>query len=279
MLTAQQLARWRGLPVGWFAAAPEVFTRNIAWSRPLLAMIDTGQARGEFGFPGYTDHRDIGAGAIGLFNGQVEARFCKWHTRSVRRIMLDLDMGFLSSSGLAGDDLASIPWVQDIEFYDPEVAAVLRAMVGEINAGCPNGALYAQSLSIGLLLRLSRTRGATASPQRERGRLSPAQCQRLEEFIRRDLAGDLSLDSLAAATGFSASQFTRLFRNTFGQSPHRHVLLKRLEQARELVLAGSLPLAAIAEACGFSGQSHMTSVFTRELGVSPGGMQRLQRSG
>lgn len=278
LLAPEHLARWRGLPMGWFTAAPEVMTRNICGNRPLLAMIDAGQAQAEFGFGSYTEYKDIGAGAMGLFNGRIGGRYSHWRCRSVRRIMVELDEALLAERQFLGDDLVGVDWVQDTEFYDPEVTAVLRCMAREIAAGCPNGALYAQSLSMGLLLRLSQTRAeAGAAVRRERGRLSAPQRQRLEALVRHELAGDLSLQVLADAVGFSPSQFTRLFRNSFGQSPHRYVLAQRVARARALVEAGELPLAVVAQACGFSGQSHMTSVFTRELGVPPGSLQRRRR--
>lgn len=280
LLPPQFLARWKGLALGWFSAAPELYARNIAWPRPLLAMLDTGRARAEFGFARHTEHKDIGAGAMGLFNGQIEPRFCKWSCRSVRRIMLDLDAGALSSIGLQDTELAHTGWRQDTEFYDPQIEAVLRCMLREVTAGCPSGALYAQSLSLGLLLRLSQLRGAGASAgmaRRERGGLSSSQRRRVEEFIALDLAGDLSLMALADAAGFSPAQFTRLFRNSYGQSPHRYVLLKRVERAHALIQSGHLSLAAIAQACGFSGQSHMTSVFAKELGTSPGTILRTSK--
>lgn len=36
----------------------------------------------------------------------------------------------------------------------------------------------------------------------------------------------------------------------------------------------NLALAAIASYCGFSSQSHMTAVYRRELGITPGGQRR-----
>jgi len=192
--------------------------------------------------------------------------------------MVNLNPDALVNTGLIGDDLAHTSWTQDTEFYDPEIASVLRCMVREVAAGSPNGALYSQSLSLGLLLRLAGSH-SLESVQRERGALSAAQRKRLDELIQHGLATDLSLNALAGATGFSASQFTRLFRNTFGQTPHQYVLSKRLSKAKELIQVGDLPLAVIAQSCGFAGQSHMTSVFTRTLGVSPGSIKRLQQGG
>jgi AraC-like DNA-binding protein len=44
---------------------------------------------------------------------------------------------------------------------------------------------------------------------------------------------------------------------------------RRIDRARRLI-AGRTPLAEAAVASGFADQSHMTRVFVRKYGVSPG---------
>ena len=190
----------------------------------------------------------------------------------------------VSHVGICGTDYhifeGKHPFLEYPRLIGHELSGVV-AEVGEgveIAAGSPNGRLYAQSLSMGLVLHLSRNRRAQGRLARERGRLSTDQQRRLRDFIHADLAADLSLDSLARAVGYSPSQFTRLFRNSFGKSAHRYVLTQRVAKAQALLRESALPLADIAQSCGFSGQSHMTSVFTRELGMSPGVLRRLHRT-
>lgn len=276
LLPPESLALWRGLPIGYWSASPEILKRNVTFEHPILAMLDAGRAQAEFGYFGRTEHRDIGEGAIGLFNGLMDQRFSKWRCQSVRRVMLNLDPATIAGSGLLCDELEEITWIQNTEIYDQDVTRLLRSMLAEIGAGCPNGALYAQSLSIGLLLHMARLYRAPAGARRENGRFSGKQYKSIEEFVRGNLSSDLSLATLAKAIGFSPAQFSRLFSNTFGISPHRYVLARRIEKARELIEAGELPLAVVSCACGFSSQSHMTNVFKRVQGISPGAVQRLR---
>ena len=229
LLSAEQLARWRGLPVGWYTVAPATFTRHDGHALPLLAMIDSGHARAELGFSTHTEYKDLGAGAIGLFSGRVEGRYSRWNCRSVRRIMLSLSADALAGAGMLSEELIEAPWAQDTEFYDPEVTAVLRCMVREIAAGSPNGRLYAQSLSMGLVLHLSRNRRAQGRLARERGRLSTDQQRRLRDFIHADLAADLSLltldvdkaerRSLIADTGTMIGDHCTEWSGAFMQQP------------------------------------------------------------
>jgi transcriptional regulator GlxA family with amidase domain len=44
-----------------------------------------------------------------------------------------------------------------------------------------------------------------------------------------------------------------------------------------MMLETSMPVGEIAIACGFADQSHLTRVFTRAMGVSPGVWRRERR--
>jgi AraC family transcriptional regulator len=246
---------------------PTVHHRNFV-TRPLLALLDTGEAQARFDFGGGVESYELRAGALRVFDGFRACRLNEWSCRSARRIMLDLDAGWLAEP----ETLLDLR--QDLDFRDDELAGVLRAMVREIAEGCPHGALFAESLSVGVLLRLQRTHGRA---QRERGALTPAQLRRVDELIAGGGAGGPTLDALAGAAGYSRAQFVRLFRRTTGTSPHRYVLLHRLEQARRLIQSSTLPLAEVASATGFASQSHLNSTFVRFFGRTPGDARREAR--
>src|SRR3989449_743797 len=54
-----------------------------------------------------------------------------------------------------------------------------------------------------------------------------------------------------------------------GQSPHRYVLARRVEKAKELLRNTELPVVDVALSSGFSSQSHLSYWFQRYVGVSP----------
>ena len=74
---------------------------------------------------------------------------------------------------------------------------------------------------------------------------------------------------LEAATGLSRYALARHFRACLGTSPHRYLVMRRLDRARVLIRRG-VPLADAALACGFADQSHMTRQFKKAYGLSPG---------
>ncbi|MNL85512.1 Exoenzyme S synthesis regulatory protein ExsA [compost metagenome] len=72
----------------------------------------------------------------------------------------------------------------------------------------------------------------------------------------------------------STYHFARRFQETVGMSPHSYVLGRRIERAGALLRRRDVPLVDIALACGFSSQSHLTTVFRRCLGLTPGEYRR-----
>jgi len=100
--------------------------------------------------------------------------------------------------------------------------------------------------------------------------------------VRQRLVDDLrcapSLAELAAIAGVSRFQLLRRFEEVHGAPPHAWLLAQRAERARAAIRAGT-PLAQVAADCGFADQSHMTRVFARRYGVTPGAWRERAKEG
>jgi len=79
----------------------------------------------------------------------------------------------------------------------------------------------------------------------------------------------LSLQDLAQQSGLSRFQLLRAFAKVTGMTPHAYILQRRLHHARRLIAAGT-PLVQVAMDSGFADQSHLTRLFVRNFGISPG---------
>jgi AraC-like DNA-binding protein len=108
------------------------------------------------------------------------------------------------------------------------------------------------------------------------GGLAPWQGRRAKELIESRLGADLSLGELAFECGLSVAHFTRAFRQTTGETPHRWLMGRRVQTAQLLLLSTDKPLAQIAVECGFSDQAHFTKMFARLVGLPPGAFRREQ---
>ena len=94
--------------------------------------------------------------------------------------------------------------------------------------------------------------------------------RRAIEYIHANLAEEVCLAHLARAAGLSTFHFVRVFRNATGVTPYRYCLRARVERVKGLLLESDESLAAIAVEAGFSDQSHMSNVFKRLAGLTPG---------
>jgi AraC-like DNA-binding protein len=88
-------------------------------------------------------------------------------------------------------------------------------------------------------------------------------------LIDDDPAASLTLDDLARASGLSRFQVLRGFVKATELTPHAYLVQRRIALARRLIGGGST-LADAAAASGFADQSHMTRIFVRKYGLSPG---------
>jgi AraC family transcriptional regulator len=109
---------------------------------------------------------------------------------------------------------------------------------------------------------------------KKRGGLAPWQVRRVAEMIRENLDGNIHLCDLARECGLSVSHFTRTFRKSFGMSPCRWLLERRIDHSKVLLVTSDLPIADIAMRSGFSDQTAFTRAFGRIVGDSPGRWRR-----
>ena len=114
------------------------------------------------------------------------------------------------------------------------------------------------------------------SQQIIRGGLAPWQARVLKMHIETHLDVSLRTKELANLVQLSSFHFCRVFRVSFGNSPHGYVTRRRIERAQGLILTTKLPLGQIAVDCGFADQAHFTKLFRRLTGESPGEWRRVR---
>jgi AraC family transcriptional regulator len=112
-----------------------------------------------------------------------------------------------------------------------------------------------------------------------RGGLAPWQARIVKTHIDTHLDGSLRTKDLARLVQLSSFHFCRVFRVSFGHSPHTYVLRRRVERAQGLILLSNLTLGQIALDCGFADQAHFTKIFRRLCGESPGEWRRTRVGG
>jgi AraC family transcriptional regulator len=107
-----------------------------------------------------------------------------------------------------------------------------------------------------------------------RGGLAPWQKRKVDRYLSEHLARRLQTREIAGQVSLSASHFCRVFKETYGTSPHTYIIGLRLEFAQQLMLTTEYPLSQIALLCGMADQSHLSKLFRRRMGATPGAWRR-----
>jgi len=129
---------------------------------------------------------------------------------------------------------------------------------------------YGEALSTALAVHLLREYGAAVlGPKRQYGGLPREKLVRAVEYIQDQLDTDLTVSGIAQAVGLSPYHFTRLFKESTGQSPYRYVVEARVRKAKELLTTGKFTISEAAYRVGFVDQSHLTRHFKRIFGLPP----------
>lgn len=124
-----------------------------------------------------------------------------------------------------------------------------------------------------LILRV-RHHTVHSDPRPQKSTTSSRRVQRVLDHIEANLGGSHTLDELAEIAGISPYHFSRVFRKTTGRNPHQYVTERRLAHAKRRLRNSEDAIVSIAYDCGFSSQSHMTDVFNKVLGTTPGAVRR-----
>lgn len=139
---------------------------------------------------------------------------------------------------------------------------------------CVHGSdpLERESRALAALVHLIRAHAAERPrPVREFADLAVARTVR--ERLADQLAEPVTLADLEAATGVGRFRLLRAFRRAYGLPPHAWRMQARLARARTLIGAG-VPIAAAAADTGFADQAHLTRLFKRSFGCTPGMLAR-----
>jgi len=149
------------------------------------------------------------------------------------------------------------------------------AQVGHIYGD--NGFYRVQAMFFSLMDLLSNTekkescvyRLATNEPEPV---VHPVVAGALSYFQKR-LAEPVTLEDVARALGVSSSLLSHRFRQEMGEGPMKVLNRIRVDFAKSLLRRGD-PLKSVAAETGFCDESHLSKVFKRVAGVTPGAFVR-----
>lgn len=110
---------------------------------------------------------------------------------------------------------------------------------------------------------------AARGGSRKQGSLRLASLLRVRDLIAADPTMRHSIATLEGVSGLDRWSLARQFRAAFGTCPSSFRTMRQLDEARRMI-RGGMPLAEAAVEAGFADQSHMSRLFKRAYGLTPG---------
>jgi len=92
---------------------------------------------------------------------------------------------------------------------------------------------------------------------------------RAKDLIDREYAVQLDVPALARAAHASTAHFSRSFKRAFGETPHRYLLRRRIERAKELLRAGDMSVTEVSLEVGFQSLGSFSTAFRELVGTPP----------
>ena len=89
------------------------------------------------------------------------------------------------------------------------------------------------------------------------------------DYIAINYGDNILLEDMAAQANLSPAHFSRLFKQTIGQSPYQFLMAYRVEQAKKMLDKPNALMIDIALYCGFSDQAHFSRTFKKIEGLTP----------
>ncbi|WP_299280755.1 AraC family transcriptional regulator [uncultured Tateyamaria sp.] len=161
--------------------------------------------------------------------------------------------------------------------HDDAMRRCATALLDEARMPSAGGELYAETLAQQIALLVLRRQNARASKPISTFELSDTELNRVVEHMTETLENPGGLDTLASLVDMDVFAFTRAFKATTGVPPHSYLIELRLIELKEQLINSDQSLADLAYATGFSSQSHMTTLFGKRVGMSPGKYRKQAR--
>jgi AraC family transcriptional regulator len=211
------------------------------------------------------------AGSILMVPAGTPARY-RWSSHS-DSLHVFLEPGLVARVAAEAFELdparVSLPPLDGLDL--PHLRAAMLAVNDELTDAAAGGRLAAESLANLLAVQLIRNASAPRTlARRTDGALPRGRLRAIVAHIEDHLDGGLNLEQMAAAAHLSVYHFARQFKRATGLPPHKYVIARRVERAKQLLQPdGDLSQAEIAARAGFSDQSQFSHHFKRIVGVTP----------
>lgn len=101
-------------------------------------------------------------------------------------------------------------------------------------------------------------------------------CEETMSYVNANYAKhDLGVEALSARVGYTASYFSRIFKEVTGMNVLDYIRQVRINKAKELLKYESYAITDVVEQSGFVNTSHFYAAFKKEVGLTPASYRKL----
>ena len=260
---------WAGFKLQRYQVSGKEGLKTLSFPEATMTIVKKGRADVRFR-NGISEHNlRTEAGRVSILSRGTTIDVLSW-SGTLEVMYVEVARSLVHRFAGCESNLSDLEVATTYAIPEPSICALVDNMQLEIDAGCPAGRLYGEHLSMALAAYLA---GRYAKPSTKRGhpkpRLSHAKLQHVRDYVRANLANDLSVLELAKIARLSPFHFSRLFKNSVGMTPCQYVIRERIREGSRMLRTGQDSIAEIALAVGFSSQSHFSDVFRKVTGSTP----------
>lgn len=202
--------------------------------------------------------------------------WARWHTRKEVAVFT-LDPLWLSK--IAHQEVGASALQLEVDalpFMSERIRQISSMLLSEFEQPMHGPSrLYTDSLLTLLAMEIVRScSSANGRPEPRLSRLPKRALDRVTQYMRDQIAEEVTVEGLAGVIGYSANHFLKCFKAETGQTPHKFLVNLRLDLAQELLTKTKEPITEIAFRAGFSSQAHLTSTMMKERATTPGQFRR-----
>lgn len=124
-------------------------------------------------------------------------------------------------------------------------------------------------IGLGMLLMDELVETSKTRVYLERKKLRDFYMKEALNFIEGNYQRDIAIEEIADRSGLNRSYFSRLFKETFGESPQQFLIKYRMTKASEMLKNSKLSIGDIGRLVGYENQLHFSRAFKNVFGISP----------
>lgn len=189
---------------------------------------------------------------------------------SMAQISLESFLKFADLGLTEDNEMTSHPCFVVTGSEKAEISHLAERIVSEMNASRYSKELMIQTLTVELMINLSR---AMRNEWEENIRVKTGKAKELVAIARQYMDDNfdqgITVAQAAQYVFLSQGYFTRAFRDETGMSPMNYLMKKRIERACRLLESNEIKVSAISLQSGFSSPQRFNVAFRKLMGMTP----------